>query len=48
MRLFSQEKGRLWGHLRAAFHYLKQVTRELERDFSLGYVVAGQGGMALN
>lgn len=39
----SIEKRRLWGHLTEAFHYFKQVTGEIERDFLLGNVVTGQG-----
>jgi len=31
--LFSLGKGRLQGHLRAAFQYLKGPTREMKRDF---------------
>ena len=37
------EKRRLWGDLTEAFHYFKQVTGEVERDFLLGNVVTGQG-----
>jgi len=46
--LFSLEKRRLWGDLRAAFQYLKGPTGRMERVFSQGCVVIGQGGMALN
>jgi len=46
--LFSLEKGRLQGDLMAAFQYLQGPTRKLERDFSQGHAVIGQGIMALN
>ena len=44
--LFSLEKRRLWSDLRAAFQYLKRPTERMERDFSQGGVVIGQGVMA--
>jgi len=41
--LFSLRKRRLWGDLRAAFQYLKRPTGRMERDFSQGCAVIGQG-----
>ncbi|GAB0175791.1 hypothetical protein GRJ2_000044300 [Grus japonensis] len=46
--LFSLEKRRLWGHLRAAFQYLKGPTGKLVRDCLSGSVVTGQGVMGLS
>jgi len=46
--IFSLEKRRLRGDLRAVFQYLKGAYRKMERDFLQGCVVIGQGGMALN
>ena len=45
--LFSLEKSRLQCDLRAACQYLKGPTGRMERGFSQGCVVIGQGVMAL-
>lgn len=42
----GEEKAR--EEVTAAFRYLKGSTRKLERDFSSGHVVIGQGRMAGN
>ena len=46
--LFSLEKRRLRGDLRAAASSLREPTGSMERGFSQGCVVRGQGRIALS
>ena len=46
--LFSLEKRRLRGDLRAAASAIGGATGRMERGFSQGCAVIGQGGTALN
>ncbi|KAK4816957.1 hypothetical protein QYF61_025877 [Mycteria americana] len=46
--LLSLEKRRLWGHLTAAFQYLRGPTGKMGRDSLSGSVVIGQGVTVLN
>jgi len=46
--LFSMEKSRLWGDLRAAFQYLWGLIRKMRTDFVAEPVAIGQGVMVLN
>lgn len=46
--VFSLEKKGPWGHLRAAFQYLKGPYRRDGEGLFTGHRVTGQGGMALN
>lgn len=49
LRLFSSEKRRFQGDLRAAFPYLKVAHKRTGgRDLSQGHVVPAQGLLALN